>query len=300
MAETTGIEWADGTWNPWQGCQKVSEGCEHCYMFREKYRYGQNPNVVVRSAANTFNMPLSTRRVPSGTKLFVCSWSDFFHQDADAWRWDAYEIMRRRPDVTFILVTKRIERAALALPRGCTENIWLLPTCENQQRANERIPQAINLSYRVGLVGVSVGPMIRPVDLTPWLKATPSGNQLEWVICEGEAGNADENIRPMHPDWPRSLRKQCVSTGVPFLFKQWGDWAPGYGLDDRNLTQATVFHDGRWFLKGEKLDHPAASQTPKLMYRVGKRAAGRLLDGIEWNQFPEIETTEPSTQGELF
>lgn len=115
MGEKTGISWTNATWNPWQGCHKVSLGCRECYMFREKIRYGREPNVVVRSRPHTFNLPL---RLKTPQRVFTCSWSDFFIEEADPWRDEAWEIIRRTPHLTYQIVTKRPERMAGRLPWG--------------------------------------------------------------------------------------------------------------------------------------------------------------------------------------
>jgi len=135
MAETTGIAWCDATWNPWTGCTKVSAGCDHCYMYRQKARWGHDGSKVVRSAAKTFNLPLAKKKdgswkIPSGSFVFVCSWSDFFHQDVPVeWRDEAMAMMCLRPRVTFLLLTKRPERMAayysdlVGRARGCWHGI---------------------------------------------------------------------------------------------------------------------------------------------------------------------------------
>ncbi len=109
------IQWTDATWNPWQGCTKISAGCAHCYMFSEMKRYGKEGSVVVRSAPATFRLPLKKTRggawaIPSGSRVFTCSWSDFFHELADAWRPEAWAIIKQRPDLIFQILTKRPER----------------------------------------------------------------------------------------------------------------------------------------------------------------------------------------------
>ena len=103
MAENTAIQWATDTWNPWQGCHKVSAGCDHCYMEREKKRYGQDPSVVGRSMPKTFNLPLAlAKKYPEGgRRVFTCSWSDFFIEEADEWRVDAWNVILHCPDLIF-------------------------------------------------------------------------------------------------------------------------------------------------------------------------------------------------------
>src|SRR3990167_6883297 len=95
------IEWTNDTWNPWHGCTKVSEGCDHCYMFRDKVRYGQDPELVVRSKT-TFTAPLKWKE-PS--LVFTCSWSDWFHKAADAWRDEAWAIIKATPHLTYQILT---------------------------------------------------------------------------------------------------------------------------------------------------------------------------------------------------
>jgi protein gp37 len=183
MGADTAIQWTDHTWNPWQGCTKVSAGCKHCYMYRDKARYGQDPATVVRSKAATFKFPLSGKVKP-GDKVFVCSWSDFFHEAADAWRMQAWEIIRQRPDVIFQLVTKRPERIAACLPRdwgGGWPNVWGLVSVEDQAAADLRVPILLDLPFAVR--GVSCEPLLGPVDLRPWLAT----GLLHWVIVGGES-----------------------------------------------------------------------------------------------------------------
>src|SRR3990167_1409537 len=102
MGTTTKISWADATWNPWQGCHHVSPGCLNCYMFSEKHMYGQDPDVVVRSKPPTFNMPL---KIKEPKKIFTCSWSDWFIKEADPWRDEAWEIIKRTPQHTYLILT---------------------------------------------------------------------------------------------------------------------------------------------------------------------------------------------------
>jgi protein gp37 len=232
MAENSAIEWTKHTWNPWQGCRKVSAGCENCYMYRDKKRYGQDPITVIRSSKGTFNLPLKWR---DPANVFVCSWSDFFIEDADEWRPEAWEIIRNTPHLTYQLLTKRAQNIADRLPAdwgGGYPNVWIGVTCENQEQADKRIPILLQIPAKVRFV--SVEPMLGPVDLTRiiydrqtvidslkglhgWPLPHADGPKLDWVICGGETG---PGARPMHPDWVRSLRDQCVAAGVPFFLKQ--------------------------------------------------------------------------------
>ena len=224
MGASTGIAWCDATWNCWQGCTKVSSGCSHCYMYREKKQYGQDPSVVVRSKPATFNAPLKWK---PGKRVFVCSWSDFFHSAADAWRAEAWAIIQQRPDLTFLILTKRIERVAMwpiLWPSNNVttwSNVWLGVSVEDQATADARIP--LLLQTPAAKRFVSYEPAIGPVNFecfpstgcpTGWLEDEAG---IDWIICGAESG---PRARPMHPDWARSVRDQCQAAAVPFFFKQ--------------------------------------------------------------------------------
>ena len=245
MGDTTGIAWTDHTWNPWQGCTKVSEACKNCYMFRDKKRYGQDPEVVTRSARQTFNLPLAkfgTRSTkgkpgefkwPDGGRVFVCSWSDFFHADADAWREEAWEVMRQRPGLTFQLLTKRPERIEQCLPDDWGDqysnnegypNVWLGVTVENQLRASERLGALVRIPAAARFV--SAEPLLGSLDLnrvsTRLTKQTTLTLDLlhrgiDWVIVGGESG---PGARAMNPAWASHLLNQCQEAGVAFFLKQ--------------------------------------------------------------------------------
>lgn len=108
MGQTTAIAWTDATQNFWQGCKKVSTGCKFCYMYRDKERYKADPTLVVRSADATFYAPLRKRSFQEPQRVFTCSWSDFFIEEADAWRPDAWYVMKRSPHlITYQILTKR-------------------------------------------------------------------------------------------------------------------------------------------------------------------------------------------------
>jgi len=212
VGAATHIEWTDATWNPWHGCRKVSPGCAHCYMFRDKRRFGQDPTVVVRSTKTTFEAP---RRWSASRRVFTCSWSDFFIPDADPWRDEAWEIIRSTPWHSYQILTKRPERVAENLPWRATPwpNVWLITSAEDQEHFETRwhilseIPAAVR--------GLSIEPLIGPIDLRRALQTS----RLSWVIVGGESG---PRARLMNADWVRSLRDQCLEARVPFFFKQWG------------------------------------------------------------------------------
>ncbi len=243
MALNSGISWTDHSWNPWQGCRKVSPGCLHCYMYRDKHRFGHDPETVVRSKPATFAAPLKWKEP---AKVFVCSWSDFFIEDADAWRDEAWEIMRRTPHLTYMLLTKRAENIKDRLPPDWPmKNVWLGVTAENQETANKRIPLLLDIPAVCRFV--SVEPMISPVSLSAWMwesyeyrdrlngylsgddgdvcvvsSCRPSG-KIGWIICGGESG---PEARAMSTEWALDLKRQCTRTRTPFFMKQMSGKAP--------------------------------------------------------------------------
>lgn len=207
MSDRTGIEWTDKTWNPWYGCTKVSPGCAHCYMFRDRERRGMVADVVTRSKT-TFNAPLRWKET---ARVFTCSWSDFFHPAADEWRAEAWEIIRQTPHLTYQILTKRPERIAAHLPScGVPLNVWLGVSVENQ-RWVRRVDTLCEIPAAV--LFVSAEPLLGPLSLDGYL------DRLHWVIVGGESGTGN---RPMDLDWARNLRDECADWGVRFFLKQLG------------------------------------------------------------------------------
>ncbi len=208
MSRNSPIEWTQATWNPWHGCVKVSSGCKNCYMYRDKARYGQNPRLVRRSKT-TFEDPL---RWSEPRLIFTCSWSDWFIADADAWRQDAWDVVRRSPQHTFQILTKRPERILSNLPSDWGQgypNVWLGVSIENQQVAYRKDILCV-VPARVRFI--SAEPLLGPLSLQPLLG-------IQWVITGGESG---PNARTMDLNWSRSIRDQCVEEQVAFFHKQHG------------------------------------------------------------------------------
>ncbi len=223
MAKTT-IEWTNYTWNPWVGCRKVSAGCAHCYMYREQKQRGNDPTEVRRT--KTWNDPLKWEKLAAASNaaamVFTCSYSDFFIEEADQWRPEAWEIMRNTPHLHYQVLTKRIERAAQCLPEVWPmPNVWLGVTAETQAFADQRIPQLLRIPAPVRFV--SVEPMLEEIDISPYMwdeEARMYGvnvNTIDWVICGAESG---AGARPMNMKWAAYLKHQCVFDAVPFFFKQ--------------------------------------------------------------------------------
>lgn len=207
-------------WNPWHGCVKCSEGCQHCYMyFLDRVRDKNGADIY--KTKTSFTYPLQKYRdgrfkVQSGELIRVCMSSDFFLEEADGWRGEAWEIMRQRSDVKFFLLTKRPQRVKNCLPKDWGdgwENVFFNVTCENQQRADERIPILLNLPFKHK--GIMCAPFIGSVSIEKYLDS----GQIEQVICGGE--NYD-GARPCNFEWVKALRRECEAHNITFCFIETG------------------------------------------------------------------------------
>jgi protein gp37 len=206
MGKASAIEWTEATWNPWHGCLKVSPGCAHCYMYRDKRRYGQDPSKVLRSKSS-FEAPTKWKE---SKVIFTCSWSDFFIEQADEWRDEAWEIIRSTPQHTYQILTKRPERITGHLPNGWPfSNVWLGVSVENP-RFYKRIEVLADIPAEVRFL--SLEPLLAPMPSLPLAG-------ISWVVVGGESG---PNCRPMQVEWVRQIRSQCTKAKVAFFFKQWG------------------------------------------------------------------------------
>ena len=288
MGINTGIEWTDATWNPWIGCSKVSPGCDSCYMFSGMRRYGRDPGVVQRTKEATFYAPFNWKEPK---RIFTCSWSDFFHKQADPWREEAWEVILRTPHHTYQILTKRPGlMVAWAETHPWPDHVWAGTSVERQKYA-PRLDVLARVPAKVRFV--SAEPLLSSLDLRKWLNWTgdagmhepPDPVCLNWVIVGGESG---PNARPMHPDWARSLRDQCHMAGVPYFHKQNGEWVSGLGVLGGYVVLQNTWSE----------DHPFGNSqaTPSrnihqwgdgyLSVKVGKKAAGALLDGREHKEMP--------------
>jgi len=317
MAKTK-IEWADRVWNPVTGCTKVSEGCRNCYAELMASRFWKDRKFSdVRIHPERLGQPLDWGKP---ARIFVNSMSDLFHKDVSFEFIDeVFYIMRVADQHTYIILTKRPEIMLKFIAwqkknsvkfdwKTAHKNIWLGVSVEDQKTADVRIPLLLQTPAAVRFV--SCEPLLGPVDLgdgyTSWLTCNgplPGSDiccekfevsfdhfhGIDWVIAGGESG---KNARPMHPDWVRSIRDQCEDAGVPFFFKQWGEWAPVNEIGDG------------WYCLTHSFGNMIRTRIPNkskimenawdghLIARVGKKRAGRLLDGREWNEFPMSEFAE--------
>lgn len=232
-------------WNPWHGCHKVSEGCAHCYMYFLDSKRGLDTSHVFRT--ENFAMPIQRRRnghfkLPSGMTIYVGLSTDFFVEEADQWRDEAWSIIRQRPDIFFRLLTKRPQRFTDCLPDDWGDgydNVMLNVTTENQTRADERLPILIETPAKHR--GFMVAPYIGPVDAEEYLRA----GLIEEVLCGGE--NYD-GARPCHYEWVKQLSDQCRRYDVTFDFIETGTVfvkdGKTYRIPDKRTQSKQAFLSG--------------------------------------------------------
>ena len=307
----TSIEWCDMVLNCVTGCTKVSEGCRFCYAERVFPRaYGKaeiEESVVVDGITankvrrreftdvlmhpDRLELPLHWRKP---RRIFVNSMSDLFHEDVPFEFIDkVFAMMALCPQHCFQVLTKRPERMlefcssnetrdrlvneTIRLTEGISgtsltisetgdglngvrlENVQLGISCEDQKTADERT--AYLRATPAAVRFISYEPALQSVNFNL--------QGIHWLICGGESG---PGARPMHPGWARSVRDQCQAAGVPFFFKQWGEYLHRDAMTDQQfaLIDATE----------------TLANTTEQYFRVGKKFAGALLDGREWREFP--------------
>jgi protein gp37 len=390
------IEWCDHTFNPWEGCTKVSPGCANCYAENRNARFGKGTAANWgkgaprrRTSVQNWAQPLkwnhsrvciSCGHAVGGVaawcpecfaetgfrrpRVFCASLADWLDDEVPlGWLQDLLRLIHDTPHLDWLLLTKRPEnftdrmwdayesfhKASEIMDddaddyshvmdewlwqwlhnKNSPANVWIGTTVEDQARADERIPALLRIPARVRFL--SCEPLLGPVDLLRVDAAGFGGNKghkidvirkgfwserfgfvnhtdmhgefgpLHWVIGGGESG---PKARAMHPEWMRSLRNQCADAGVPFLFKQWGEWAPAVAHlkpFDAAKPEAYVNHC-TWVSNGKpagifettKQQNLTTPERPPhsfldgeiLTFKIGKSEAGRLLDGIEHNGFP--------------
>lgn len=283
MAETS-IAWCDFSFNPWIGCQKVSEACDNCYAEAyDKRFHGERwgPHAVrTRTSDANWRKPFGWNRKAAETqvrpRVFCASLADVFdnHRSINPnWRQDLWYMIRETPHLDWLLLTKRPQNIPKFIPDDWGPgypNVWLGTTVENQTEAERRLPLLLNVSAKVHFV--SAEPLLGPLDLSKWMwpvcASWRGGHHSAAAAIEAGAevtyerqalvsafarflgwtiagGESGSGFRPTDPDWFRFLRDQCVAAEVPFFFKQYG------GKTRKEID-----------------------------------AKGRLLDGVLWNEFP--------------
>jgi protein gp37 len=277
MAANSKIEWTHHTFNPWWGCVKVSPACKHCYAESWARRVGmdlwsaKSPRRFFSDAhwRGPIKWNEDAEHAGERRRVFCASMADVFEnrRELDPWRDRLWELIAATPWLDWLLLTKRPERVSKTAPYGdqWPANVWLGTTAENQHWAGKRIPEL--LANRARVLFLSAEPLLGPLDVTPWLRSPQSGEPgLDWIIAGGESG---AHARPMNPFWAESLRDQCIRSRVAFHFKQWGHWGPA-SVSDRRVKKIEL----------------ANGAQPITLFRLGKHAAGRLLDGRTWDGLP--------------
>lgn len=285
MSEFSKIEWTDHTFNPWEGCQKVGPGCDHCYAETRNARFGGGAAVNWGPGAPRRRTSVANWRKPLAwnaaherffaehgrrQRVFCASLADVFDNAVPLeWRRDLFDLIELTPNLDWLLLTKRIGNVPEMVSRAKVndwlagrKNVWLGASIVNREEMLRDGPKlkAIHATVTFWSCEPLLGDLGEiPRELLP-----------NWVIAGGESG---PDARGMHSMWPRNLRDQCAAARVPYHFKQWGEWLP----DDQNPA-----------IKGMS----GSSQA----IRVGKKAAGRLLDGVQHDGFPRAASPQASAQ----
>lgn len=323
MSDNTKIEWTDATWNPITGCSVVSAGCKHCYAMKLAGTRLQHHPSRAGLTVDTKNGPVWTGEVRLNEQwldqplrwkrprmIFVCAHADLFHESVpDDWIDLVFSAMELSPQHIFQVLTKRAGRMrdyinSRAWKDYPLPNVWLGVSVEDQDAADERIPLLLDTPAAVRWV--SAEPLLGPVDASRYMwpvharwpakykspdEAKAAGEKvtyhrqglvgawrrfIDWVVVGGESG---PKARPMHPDWARSLRDQCAEAGVPLLFKQFGEWAPETAVTDDGSPFADSFR---------RNSECHICDGGERVFRVGKKRAGRLLDGVQHDGYPGV------------
>ena len=235
------IEWTDATWNPVTGCTQISPGCAHCYAktFAERFRgvpgHPYERGFDLKRRPERLDQPLRWQKPRT---IFVNSMSDLFHEAVpDEYIHEVFEVMAAADQHRYQVLTKRAERLAQLAPSlPWPDHVWMGVSVENQRWTSRIAPLR---GTPAAIKFLSCEPLLGPLELDL--------DGIDWVIAGGESG---PGARPMHPDWVRGIRDQCIASETPFFFKQWGA-------------------------------HNRQGQ------RVGKKRAGRFLDRRKWNGMPE-------------
>ncbi|WP_082552384.1 DUF5131 family protein [Methylobacterium sp. Leaf456] len=299
MAETTKIEWADRMWSPWIGCTKVSPACDGCYaehlMDTRMGRVQWGPHGErSRTSKSYWRQPLAWNREAQAAgrtiSVFPSLCDPFDNRPDPGIRREWFDLMRDTPSLLWLLLSKRPQNAVemAEAAGGLPANAALGTTCEDQERANRNVPHLKRARRYLDprFIFLSVEPMLGPIclweaDAIRWLPGgtyddggqpgydEPSPDHLEcvdWVITGGETSQGAHAARPTNPAWFRTIRDQCAKAEIPYLHKQNGEWVSVSEVEGPG--EIHTFADGR------------------NVRRVGKRKAGRTLDGVTHDGFP--------------
>ena len=281
MGENSKIGWTHHTFNPWAGCVEVSPACDFCFARADTKRYGfceWGKDAARRITSDSYwKQPLKWNRDACRdgvrSRVFCGSWCDVmeYRPELQRWREELYVLIEETQYLDWLLLTKRPQNFRRFLPEtwlsNPRRNVWGMTTVESsvykwREKALLDTPFAVR--------GLSMEPLLGPVDIDP---------RIDWVIAGGESG---PHARPSHPDWFRSLRDQCAAAGVSFFFKQWGEWTQREAGHPDKIPMIRLTALGR---DGQDLAN-AEDGNEVWVNRIGKKAAGELLDGREWREVP--------------
>lgn len=316
MTKNTKIEWAHHTFNPSVGCTKVSPACDHCYAEGWAKRSGMvkwgTQAERRRTSESNWRQPIKwnaeAERLGVQYRVFCASLGDWADNAVPLqWQLDLAAVIDRTPNLIWLLLTKRIGNAKALLdkmfPSGMPENVWIGATICNQQEAERDILKVLDIPAAKRFL--SIEPLLGPINLAQMqsgarvldvlqgggfhethFEPLPHDHHpcVDWVIVGGESGHG---ARPMHPKWVRSLRDQCLAAEVPFFFKQHGEWqfcVEGKAILTTSQRMVHVRLDGSFHDSYQSVD---VFQRPEQTVWVGKKAAGRMLDGREFNEVPQ-------------
>lgn len=321
MSANSKIEWTDHTFNPWEGCQKVGPGCDHCYAETRNARFAGGTAINWGPGAPRRHTSVANWRKPIAwnktadkfftqhgrrQRVFCASLADVFDNAVDPqWRADLFDLILATPNLDWLLLTKRIGNVRkmlndVAMCRSALltanddyrppANVWIGATVVNPEEVRRDIIKLLRVPAAKRFL--SIEPLLTEmnldvIDLDGYSEIYPlrvttgcedeDGNPcpdlpaLDWVIVGGESGH---KARPIHPDWVRRIRDQCQAASIPFLFKQWGEWLP----DRSEYIVPLLNFESRHCWGGHGIE--------SYSHKVGKKAAGRLLDGRTWDEAP--------------
>lgn len=325
MAENSAIEWCDSTFNPWIGCTKVSPACDNCYAETLNKRWSGGANwgpkaPRQKTSIENWKKPLQWNRKAEKLgirrRVFCASLADVFDNHKTIlpeWRAELWALIHVTPHLDWLLLTKRPQNIKKMMGGWdrFPDNVWIGTTIENQEEADRRIPLLLEVKAKIRFL--SMEPLLGPVDLfkdglacmscprcadcgpdyetgvveCKACEGTGKSNEsaIDWIIAGGESG---VSARPLHPDWVRSLRNQCAVANVAFFFKQWGEWAPASQVAARGTVTHAMTDEGKIseFIRETMIKTDPWTTRWEGLRKTGKKGAGRLLDGREWNEFP--------------
>lgn len=324
MSANSNIEWTDHTFNPWEGCQKVGPGCDNCYAETRNARFSGGSAINWgpgaprrRTSASNWNKPLLWNSKSDEffathgrrQRVFCASLADVFDNAVDPqWRADLFKLIEKTPNLDWLLLTKRVGNvkdqveSACALAAGETgllkewqngvwpENVWIGASIVNREEMLRDAPKLSSIPAKLRFW--SSEPLLGDLgDIDPSLLP-------DWVIVGGESG---PGARPMHPTWAQNLRDACIANGVPYLFKQWGEWTPkdpGEFISETDCAGMLPCGDAKLYSEGYRAPFDSSDRLKSaggvrldgrtLMHRVGKKVAGRELDGILHDGYPSV------------